>query len=80
MLKPINVDGAKTIDMASFSQRHKSFSEAEIKQKKEESIPKSTLKCDKKWTKDFIEYLMEKDVENTEFLTYPEDELDDILS
>ena len=66
--------------MASFSKRHKSFSEAEIKQKKEESTPKSTLKCDKKWTKVFREYLMEKDVENTEFWTYPEDELDDILS
>ena len=65
--------------MASFSKRHKSFTDQQIQEKGYEATPKSTIKCDKKWTKVFREYLMEKDVQNTEFWTYPEDELDSIL-
>ena len=70
----------KTIEMASFLKRHKSFTDDQIQQKKQECTPQSTLKCDKKWAKVFREYLMEKEVQNTEFWTYPEEELDDILS
>ena len=51
-----------------------------MKQHHYEATPASTLKCDKKWTKVFRDYLEEKDCENTEFWTYPEDELDTILS
>ena len=66
--------------MASNSKRHKNFSEAEILKKHYEAKSDSTLKCDKKWTKVFREYLMEKEYNNTEFWTYPHDELDDILA
>ena len=65
--------------MASTLKRHKSFSDQEIVQKRYEATPQSTLKCDKKWTKVFREYLMEKDCINTEFWTYPDEELDAIL-
>ena len=62
------------------ARRHKSFTDEEIVKKRNESTPQSTLKCDKKWTKVFREYLMEKDCQNTEFWTYPEDELDSVLA
>ena len=68
-----------TRDMAS-KRRHKNYSDEQIKQKHYEATPASTLKCDKKWTKIFRDYLEEKDCENTEFWTYPEDELGTILS
>ena len=61
-------------------QRHQSYTSEEIKQKHHDATPQSTLKCDKKWSKVFREYLMEKDYANTEFWMYPDDELDRILA
>ena len=42
--------------------------------------PTGTLKCDAKWKRVFEDYLRGKDFANTEYWTYPDDELDSILS
>ena len=60
--------------------RHKQYSEEDLKRKKLEVTLAGTLKCDAKWNRVFHEYLREKDYANTEYWTYPEDELDTILS
>ena len=60
--------------------RHQPYTSEEIQQKRYDATPQLTLKCDKKWSKVFREYLMEKDYANTEFWTYPDDELDRILA
>ena len=61
-------------------QIHEKFSENGMKRKRQKSMLQSTLKCDKKWTKVFREYLEKKDCQNTEFWTYLDDELDRLLS
>ena len=43
------------------------------------ATPKGTLKCDAKWNKVFRDYLTEKEFKNTEYWTYPDDELDHVL-
>ena len=60
--------------------RHKEFTEADLKKKRLDATPQGTLKCDAKWNKVFREYLMEKEVQNTEYWTYPDDELDNVLA
>ena len=60
--------------------RHQSFTDEEIKKKKIQATPKGTLKCDAKWNRVFRDYLAEKEYHNTEFWTYPEDELDQIFA
>ena len=60
--------------------RHKEFTEADLKKKRLDATPQCTLKCDAKWNKVFREYLMEKEVQNTEYWTYPDDELDNVLA
>ena len=60
--------------------RHKDYSEEDLKRKKLEVTPKGMLKCDAKWNRVFHEYLHEKDCDNTEYCTYPDEELDTMLS
>ena len=62
------------------AKRHQNYSDEQIVKKRQDAVPKSTIKCDKKWDKVFREYLMEKECANTEYWTYPDDELDRILS
>ena len=59
---------------------HCSFTPEQIKKKRHEATPESTLKCNKKWDKVFRAYLEEKEFENTEYWCYPDDELDTVLS
>ena len=66
--------------MASIQKRHKSFTDGDLRKKTQSVTPVGTLKCDAKWNKVFREYLREKECNNTEYWSYPEDELDDILS
>ena len=60
--------------------RFASFTNDEIEKKQQDATPKSTLKCNKKWDKVFRSYLEEKELPNSEYWTYPDDELDNILS
>ena len=62
------------------AKRHQHYTDDKLVKKRQESRPMSTLKCDKKWDKVFREYLMEKNCQNTEYGTYPDPELDDILT
>ena len=66
--------------MAEKHKRFAHYSKQEIEKKQQEATPKSTLKCNKKWNLVFRNYLQEKELENTEYWTYPDDELDDILA
>ena len=66
--------------MASPRKQHQTFTSEQIKKKRHEATPDSTLKCNRKWNKVFRDYLEEKDFESTEYWCYPEDELDRILS
>ena len=68
------------ITMASPRKQHQTFTSEQIKKKRHEATPDSTLKCNRKWNKVFRDYLEEKDFESTEYWCYPEDELDRILS
>ena len=57
------------------------FSEDDLKRKKQEVTPVETLKYDAKWDRVFrdSEYLHEKEFANTEYWTYPDEELDSIV-
>ena len=59
--------------------RHKSFTDEEIKQKQKNSVPKSTVSCDRKWEKVLIDYLSNSGFESTEYWCYPDDEFDSML-
>ena len=74
-----NVNKTADANMVLSKKRHISFSDEQIKQKRQAVIPKATLKSDSKWDKAFRDYLREKDCANTEYWCYPDNELDDIL-
>ena len=66
--------------MASAQKRFTFFTDQEIAEKRRKLEHKNTLKNEEKATKAFKHYLSENAVDNTDFFTYTEDELDYHLS
>ena len=66
--------------MAEKRRRFEHFTDDEIKKKRIETIPKSTLKNNDKWNRVFRSYLQESGAQNTQYWFYPDEELDKILS
>ena len=56
------------------------FSDKEIRIKRQNTIPKATLKNNEKWEHAFRCYLEESGAENSEYWYYPDEELDQVLS
>ena len=59
--------------------RHKHFTDQQIQEKQQNTIPKSTVACDRKWDKVLIDYLKDCGHDSTEYWCYPDEELDAIL-
>ena len=61
-------------------QRFKWFTSEEIRQKQQDTVPKATLHCDKKWHKVLTDYLTSCGSESLEYWLYPDDEFNEILA
>ena len=66
--------------MAAKRKRFESFTSEELHAKRQNTVPTSTVKNNRKWDKVFRDYLREKQCGNTEYWYYPDEELDSVLS
>ena len=66
--------------MAAKRKRFEHYTDEQIKQKRQNTIPKATLKSNEKWDRAFRCYLEEIGAENCQYWYYPDEELDQVLS